>query len=161
MHEVGQAAESAFDHYEASKTKCRDLTDNLAEIDEAARTGKKVCRKRVKEVGTDLVDKLIEVRNKLLAVDDEDGTKCSRHDLYEATVALHGEDIASENSAKGKGNKGKVVGIERELEDGPEIKVGGDENTSTIVLNNGGAVQVQYSLPMSSKHPVSTIEPIK
>ena len=41
MNEAGQLAESAFDHYEASKNKCRELTENLAEIDEAVRTGKK------------------------------------------------------------------------------------------------------------------------
>ena len=41
MNEAGQLAESAFDHYEASKNKCRELTENLAEIDESVRTGKK------------------------------------------------------------------------------------------------------------------------
>lgn len=136
MHEAGEAAESAFDHWEASKKTCADLMEKVEEINEAARTGKKVCRERVKEVGTDLVGKLKDVRDRLLAADDEDGGRCSKKDLFEATKVLKGEDLAAENSGRGKG-EGKVVGIERKLEDGTDVKVGDDENSTTIVLGNG------------------------
>ena len=105
----------------------------------------KVCRKRVKEVaGADLAEKLKDVRARLVAVDDyhgRGGAKCSRHDLYEATMALHGEEMANEQARRGKG---KVVGIQRELEDGTEVKIGEDENTTSIVLDNGYVMPEEY-----------------
>ena len=105
-----------------------------------------MCRKRVKEVaGADLADKLKDVRARLVAVDDyqgRGGAKCSRHDLYEATMAIHGEEMATEQARRG--GKGKVVGIQRELEDGTEVKIGEDENTTTIVLDNGYVMPEEY-----------------
>ena len=138
---MNDAASSEWPITTAAKKKCRDLTEQLADIDEAARTGKKVCRKRVKEVaGGDLVDQLKNLRARLVAV--EDGAKCSRHDLYEVQKALRGEEIKDEASRLG--GRGRVVGIDRELEDGTKVKIGDDENSTSIVLDNGFVMPEEY-----------------
>jgi hypothetical protein len=68
---------------------CTESTERVEEIQTSQRTGEKVCRELVKEVQSDIVIQLTEVRDRLLAADD--GGKCTKKDLYAATMAMHGE----------------------------------------------------------------------
>ena len=89
MTGAGAAAERAFDSFEAAKSVCTESTERVEEIQTSQRTGEKVCRELVKEVQSDIVIQLTEVRDRLLAADD--GGKCTKKDLYAATMAMHGE----------------------------------------------------------------------
>jgi hypothetical protein len=142
MTAASLAAEAAFDAHEATKATCEDATKKVADVDAAARKGAGVCRERVVEVEeSHLVSKLRDVRESLLESRREDGGKCSRKDLFEATAALRGGDSAGSGSPRGRG---KVVRVDRRLEDGTPVAVGDDENTSSIVLPNGYVMPDEY-----------------
>lgn len=142
MTAASLAAEAAFDAHEATKATCEDATKKLADVDAAARKGAGVCRERVVEVEeSNLASKLRDVRESLLESRREDGGKCSRKDLFEATAALRGGETAGSGSSRGRG---KVVRVDRRLEDGTPVAVGDDENTSSIVLPNGYVMPDEY-----------------
>ena len=142
MTAASLAAEAAFDAHEATKATCEDATKKVADVDAAARKGVGVCRERVVEVEeSHLASKLRDVRESLLESRREDGGKCSRKDLFEATAALRGADSAGSGSSRARG---KVVRVDRRLEDGTPVAVGDDENTSSIVLPNGYVMPDEY-----------------
>lgn len=143
MTAASLAAEAAFDAHEATKATCEDATKKLTDVDAAARKGAGVCRERVVEVEeSNLASKLRDVRESLLESRREDGGKCSRKDLFEATAALRGGESAKSGSSRG--GRGKVVRVDRRLEDGTPVAVGDDENTSSIVLPNGYVMPDEY-----------------
>ena len=142
MTSASLAAEAAFDAYEAAKATCEDAAKNVADVDAAARAGAEVCRERVVEVeATTLAATLRDARERLVDSRGEDGGKCDREDLFETTAALRGEDEDGSGSSRARG---KVVRVDRLLEDGTPVTVGDDANSSSIVLSTGYVMPEAY-----------------
>ena len=141
MTSASLAAEAAFDAYEAAKATCEDAARKVADVDAAARAGAEVCRERVVEVeATVLAATLRDARERLVDSRGEDGGKCDREDLFETAAALRGEDEDGSVSRA----RGKVVRVDRLLEDGTPVTVGDDANSSSIVLSTGYVMPEAY-----------------
>ena len=141
MTSASLAAEAAFDAYEAAKATCEDAARKVADVDAAARAGAEVCRERVVEVeATTLAATLRDARERLVDSRGEDGGKCDREDLFETAAALRGEDEDGSVSRA----RGKVVRVDRLLEDGTPVTVGDDANSSSIVLSTGYVMPEAY-----------------
>ena len=113
----------------------------MADVDAAARAGAEVCRERVVEVeATVLAATLRDARERLVDSRGEDGGKCDREDLFETAAALRGEDEDGSVSRA----RGKVVRVDRLLEDGTPVTVGDDANSSSIVLSTGYVMPEAY-----------------
>ncbi len=116
MLAASDAAEAAFDAYEATRRACDENTEALREIEDAARRGEKVCRVRVRTVESELVDALEAARANLVAVEGEGAGMCDRSAAVRASSEMEADALARLNAAeRAKGARGKVVGVSSEL----------------------------------------------
>ena len=116
MLAASDAAEAAFDAYEATRRACDENTEALREIEDAARRGEEVCRVRVRTVESELVDALEAARANLVAVEGEGAGMCDRSAAVRASSEMEADALARLNAAeRAKGARGKVVGVSSEL----------------------------------------------
>ena len=116
MLAASDAAEAAFDTYEATRRACDENTEALREIEDAARRGEEVCRVRVRTVESELVDALEAARANLVAVEGESAGMCDRSAAVRASSEMEADALARLNAAeRAKGARGKVVGVSSEL----------------------------------------------
>ena len=116
MLAASDAAEAAFDTYEATRRACDENTEALREIEDAARRGEEVCRVRVRTVESELVDALEAARANLVAVEGEGAGMCDRSAAVRASSEMEADALARLNAAeRAKGARGKVVGVSSEL----------------------------------------------
>ena len=116
MLAASEAAEAAFDAYEATRRACDENTEALREIEDAARRGEEVCRVRVRTVESELVDALEAARANLVSVEGEGAGMCDRSAAVRASSEMEADALAKLNAAeRAKGARGKVVGVSSEL----------------------------------------------